>query len=78
MIASNGSGSTATAVWRQLTVEEAEAGLVTADILAVRRWWLEERRQAVVFQMVKTAVVCPSAGSSALREYFQRSPDMLC
>ena len=37
-----GSGSTVTAVWRWLTSEEAEAGLVDADVPAVRQWWLEE------------------------------------
>ena len=35
--------STAAVVWRWLTAEEAEAGPVDADVLAVRRWWLEER-----------------------------------
>ena len=56
-------------VWHWLTVEEAEAEamLVAADALAVRRWWLEERRLVVVCQLVKTAAVCLSAGSSALR-----------
>ena len=48
----NGSGSTAAAVWRRLTsVEaeaEAEAGLVAADVLAVKQWWLEENRLVVV------------------------------
>ena len=32
----HGSGSTTDVVWHQLTVEEAEAGLVAADVLAVR------------------------------------------
>ena len=32
----NGSGSTAAGVWHQLTAEEADAGLVVADVLAVR------------------------------------------
>ena len=31
----NGSGSTCATGWRQLTVEEAEARLVAADVLAV-------------------------------------------
>ena len=31
------------AVWRQLTAEEVEAGLVAADVLAVRWYSLEER-----------------------------------
>ena len=33
-----GSCSTATAVWRWLIAEEAEARLVVANVLAVRRW----------------------------------------
>ena len=32
------SGSTTAAVWHRLTTEEAETGLVAADVLAVR-WW---------------------------------------
>ena len=36
-------GSTAAAVWCWLAVEEAEAGMVAADVLAVQQWWLEER-----------------------------------
>ena len=36
-------------------MEEAEAGLVAANVLAVR-WWLEERQLVVVGQVVKTAV----------------------
>ena len=60
-----GSGSTTAAFWCQLTVEEAEAGLVASDVLAVRRrWWLEERRLVLVCQLVKTSVVCQSVGSS--------------
>ena len=37
--------STAAAVWSWLSAEEAEAaaGLVAADVLAVRSWWLQER-----------------------------------
>ena len=30
-----------TAVWHQLTAEEAEAGLVDADVPVVRWWWWE-------------------------------------
>ena len=41
-------GSTAAAVWYWLTTEEAETGLVPVDVLAVQRWWLEERRFVVV------------------------------
>ena len=33
------SGSTASAVWHQQTAEEAEAGLIAADVLAAC-WWL--------------------------------------
>ena len=36
--------STAAADWCWLTAEEAEAGLLDADVLAVRWWWLKERR----------------------------------
>ena len=31
--------TTADAVWSQLTAEEAEVGLVAADVLAMWRWW---------------------------------------
>ena len=60
-----GSGSTVAAVWHWLTGEEAEAGLVAADVLTVRPWWLEERRLVLACQLVKTAVVCQSVGSSS-------------
>ena len=49
--------STGTAVWLRLTAEEAEAGLVAADVLAVRWLWLEERRLVVACQLVKITVV---------------------
>ena len=65
------------AVWHQLTVEEAEAGLVVADVLVVRQWWLERRMLVVACQLVKTAAVCRSTGSSALRVYFRRSLKVL-
>ena len=61
----------ATAVWHQPTVEEAEAGLVTADVLAV--WWFEERCLVIVGQVVKMAAVCRSVGSSSQIEDPQRS-----
>ena len=40
------------------------AGLVVADVLAVR-WWLEERQLVVAGWVVKTAVVCQYVGSSS-------------
>ena len=46
-----------------MTAEEAEAGLVAADVLAVRGLWLEERQLVVACHLVKTAAVCQSAGS---------------
>ena len=57
--------STASAVWHWLTAVEAQAGLVDADVLTVRRWWLEERRLVLVCQLVKTVLVCQSVGSSS-------------
>ena len=41
-------------------MEEAqtEAVWVAADVLAVLRWWLKERRLAVECQLVKTAAMC--------------------
>ena len=36
-------------------MEEAEAGQVAADVLAVRWWWLEERGLVVVCKLVKRA-----------------------
>ena len=61
------------AVWHQLTAEEAEDGLLIADVLAVRRWWLEERQLVLVCPQVKTVAVCQSVGSSLQTEDFQRS-----
>ena len=55
--------SSVTAVCRQLTVEEVDTGLVVANVLAVRQWWLEERQLVLACQLVKTAVVCHSVGS---------------
>ena len=46
--------------------------MAAAD-LAVRRWCLEERRLVVACQLVKTAAVCQSVGSSSQTEDFQRS-----
>ena len=51
------SGSTVTAAWHWLTAEEAEAGLVAADVPVVRRWWLEQRRLVRACWLVKLAVV---------------------
>ena len=67
----HGSGSTAAAVWCWLTAEEVEDGVVAADVLAVR--WLEERWLMLECQLVNTAVVCKSVGSSSQTEDFQRS-----
>ena len=53
--------------------KEAAAGLVAADVLAVRQWWLEERRLVVVCLLVRMAAVCRSVGSSALRVCFHKS-----
>ena len=50
------SGSTVAVVWHQLSAEEAEAGMMVADVLAV--WWLEERQLVVTGRVVKMAVVC--------------------
>ena len=47
---------------------EAEAGLVDADVLTVRRWWLKERRLVLVCQMMQTVLVCQSVGSSSQTE----------
>ena len=66
------SGSTAAAVWCRLTAEEAEAGLVAADVLAVW-WWLEERWLVGAGRVVKTVVVCQSVGISSLIVDSQRS-----
>ena len=68
--------STAAAVWRWLPAEKTEAGLVAADVLVVR-WWLEERQLVLACQLVKTAAVCQSADSSALRICFRRSLKVL-
>ena len=70
------SGSTA-AVWRRLTAEEMEAGLVAADVLAVRQLWLEDRQLVLACWLVKTAVVCQSVGSSSQTEDFRRSLEVL-
>ena len=64
-------------VWGQLTTEEAEAGFVAADVLAVWRWWLEETWLVLVCQLVKTAAVCQSACSSSQTENFLRSLKVL-
>ena len=57
------------AVWHRLTVEEAEAGLGAADVLAVRQWFLEERRLMLGCQLVKITVVCQSAGNSQIGDF---------
>ena len=56
--------STAAAVWRWLSAEETEAELVAADVLAVRRWCLEERWLVLDCRLVKMAEVCQSFGGS--------------
>ena len=53
----------------------AAAGNVAADVLAVRRCWLEERQLLVACHLVKMAMV--SAGSSELRVCFQRNLKVL-
>ena len=65
------------AVWCQLTAVKVEAGLLSADVLAVRRWWLEERGLELVCPQVKTVAVCQSVGSSSHTEDFQRSLKVL-
>ena len=57
-------------------MEDSETGLVDADVLAVR-WWLEERRVIVAGQLVKTAVMCRSVGSS-LHRVLKCCVDFLC
>ena len=64
------SGSTAAAVWCELTDGEAEAALAPADVL-VAWWWLEDRLHAG--QVVKTVAVCRSVGTSSLIVDSQRS-----
>ena len=54
--------SSAAAIWCWLTVEE-QGRLVAADVLAVRYWWLEERRLVLVCQLVKMAAGYQSVGS---------------
>ena len=56
--------------WCWLTEEEAEAGLVAVNILAVRRWWLEERLLVLVCWLVKMATMCQSVGSTSKSEDF--------
>ena len=46
-------------------MEEAESGMVAADVLAVQLW-LEERQLVVVGLVVKMTEVCQSVGSSSL------------
>ena len=50
---------------------------MAADVLAVRRWWLEERQLVLACRLVKTAGVCQSVGSSSQTEDFQRSLKVL-
>ena len=66
------------AVWHRLTVGEAEAGLVADDALAVRQWWFEERKLVLVCQLVKTAVVYQSVGSSLQTEDFRCFKVLIC
>ena len=51
------------AVWSRLTAEEAEAGLLVADVLAVKGWWLEERQLVLACRLVKTDALCQSVES---------------
>ena len=60
-------------------MEEAEALLVAADLVAVRQWWLEERQLVLVCQLVKTVVMCQSVRSPSQTEDFQRSlKELIC
>ena len=54
-------------------MEEAEAGLLATNVLAVRRWWFEARWLVLVHFRVKTVAVCQSIGSSSQTEDFLRS-----
>ena len=51
----NCNGSTVAPVFRLLTSDEAEAGLLTADILAVQWWLLKKRQLVLACRLVKTA-----------------------
>ena len=53
---------------------------MAADILAVRPWWLEERRLMQACRLVKMAAECLSAGNSSQTEDAKKleSPAMLC
>ena len=62
--------STAAPVWCWLTEEETEAGLVAANVLAVRRWWLEERLLVLVCWLVKMATMFQSVCSTSKSEDF--------
>ena len=53
------------------------AGLVAADVLAVLRWWLEERQLVLACQLIKIAVQCLPAGNSSQIEGFQRNLKVL-
>ena len=59
-------------VCRWLTLKESEPGLVAADVLAVRQWWLQERRMVLACWLVEMAAVCQSVGSSSQIENFLR------
>ena len=62
---------TAASVYCWLTAGEAETGLAAAD-LAV--WlWLKERRHVGAGQVVKTAVLCQSVGSSLRLEIHKKA-----
>ena len=55
------------------------AGLLAADVFAVRRWWLEERQLVLVGPQMKTVAVCQSVCSSSQTEDFRRSlKDLIC
>ena len=51
-----------------LAFADRQAGLVAADMLAVRRWWMEERGLVLMCQLVKTAEVYQYVGSSSQTE----------
>ena len=44
-----------------------------ADVLAVRRWWMERRQLVLVCRLVQKVAVCQTVGSSSQTEGFRRS-----
>ena len=56
---------TVAAVWHRLTVEEAEVGLVAADILAVRRVVVGEKEASAIVSAGEN--VCRASVGSSLQ-----------